>query len=52
VTPAAALDRARALLDRPAPPAVPGQIAVDDPRPVVPADPEPAPLFDLAELTR
>lgn len=37
-----------ALAERPAPPVIPGQLAVDDPQPVVPAGP-PEPLFDLAE---
>jgi hypothetical protein len=48
--PAAALDRARALLDRPPPAVPPGQLAVDDPRPVIPAG-DPEPLFDLAPYT-
>lgn len=39
-----------ALADRPPPPVLPGQLAVDDPRPVVPAGP-PQPLFDLAAIT-
>lgn len=37
-----------ALADRPPPPLVPGQLAVDDPRPVVPAG-EPEPLFHLPQ---
>jgi hypothetical protein len=40
-----------ALADRPAPPIIPGQTAVDDPRPVVPAG-EPEPLFDPAVYAR
>lgn len=47
---AAALDRARAVLDQPPPAVLPGQTAVDDPRPVEPAGPT-EPLFDLAEVT-
>lgn len=37
------------LADRPPPPVIPGQVAVDDPRPVVPAGP-PEPLFDLDQI--
>jgi hypothetical protein len=40
-----------ALAGRPAPPVIPGQTAVDDPRSVVPAG-EPEPLFHLPETTR
>jgi hypothetical protein len=47
VTPAELLT----LADRPAPPVIPGQLAVDDPRPVEVAEP-PEPLFDLAAITR
>jgi hypothetical protein len=57
MTPAAALARARWVLDQPPPPVPAGQLAVDeptpaaDPRPVIPAG-QPEPLFDLAEVTR
>lgn len=56
MTPAAALARARWVLDQPPPPVPAGQLAVDepapatDPRPVVPAGPPDA-LFDLPEGT-
>jgi hypothetical protein len=40
-----------ALAERPAPSVIPGQLAVDDPRPIEVAG-EPEPLFDLGEITR